>query len=203
MEPIILASGSLRRQEYFKLLGLPFNIMPAKLDERPKPGQAPGDYTRDMAVRKINAIVTQLNGRIPQWICGADTVIAVDGEIFGKPSSRSDAMAMIERLSGREHEVFTTVALFNGKTRNIDCRTVESQVRFTPLSPGEIEWYLNTGEWQGVAGSYKIQGMGGCFVVSIKGSYSAIVGLPLHEFYDMLIRNGYQYGAQESCAQGF
>ena len=194
MDPIILASGSLRRQEYFKLLGLPFSIMPAKLDERPGEGQAPAEFTKEMAVRKINTIIDQLRGRIPRWICGADTVIAVDGEIFGKPADRGGAKTMIERLQGREHDVITSVALFNGKNQNIDCRTVESKVTFAELSDREIEWYLNTGEWQGVAGSYKIQGLGGCFVSSIQGSYSAIVGLPVHEFYCMLINNGYQYG---------
>jgi septum formation protein len=195
MDPIILASGSLRRQEYFRLLSLPFTIMPAKLDERPMEGQVPGEYSREMAVRKINTIVDQLRGRIPRWICGADTVIALDGEIFGKPADRGDAKSMIERLSGREHEVISSVALFNGKNQKIDCRTVESAVTFAELSEKEIEWYLNTGEWQGVAGSYKIQGLGGCFVRSIRGSFSGIVGLPMHEFYCMLVDNGYQYGA--------
>jgi septum formation protein len=195
VEPIILASGSLRRQEYFKLLGLPFNIMPARLDETPKPGQTPREYTEDMAVRKINKIIDQLQGRIPRWICGADTVISVDGEIFGKPQDRDEAQVMLEKLQGREHEVSTSVALFSGNTRSIDCQTVQSSVVFAPLSDSEIDWYLTTGEWQGVAGSYKIQGLGGCFVSSIKGSYSAIVGLPMHEFYCMLIKNGYQYGA--------
>jgi septum formation protein len=200
MEPIILASSSPRRQDYFRLLGLPFSIIPAKLDEKPQPGQTPEDYTRDMAVRKINVILGQLGGRVPRWICGADTVISVDGEIFGKPLDRGEAKTMLERLQGREHEVSTSVALFNGKTQNIDCRTVQSGVRFAPLSEGEIEWYLNTGEWQGVAGSYKIQGLGGCFAAFIKGSYSAIVGLPMHEFYRMLIENGYQYGSSLSPA---
>ena len=195
MDPIILASGSLRRQEYFRLLGLPFTIMPAKLDERPREGQAPGEYSQEMAIRKINTIVEQLRGRIPRWICGADTVIAVDGKIFGKPADRDEAKTMIEILSGRDHEVITSIALFNGKNQNIDCRTVESAVTFAELSEREIEWYLNTGEWQGVAGSYRIQELGGCFVSSIRGSFSAIVGLPMHEFYSMLIDNGYQYGA--------
>jgi septum formation protein len=193
MEPIILASGSLRRQEYFKLLGLPFNIMPSMLDETPRPGQNPREYTADMAVRKINKIIDQLRGRIPYWICGADTVISVDDEIFGKAVDRDKAMTMLEKLQGREHEVSTSVALFNGRTQTIDCRSVQSIVTFAPLSEGEIDWYLNTGEWQGVAGGYKIQGLGGCFVTSIKGSYSAIVGLPLREFYVMLRENGYQY----------
>jgi septum formation protein len=195
MEPIILASSSLRRQDYFRLLGLPFSIMPSMLDEIPKSGQSPHDYTRDMSVRKINKILEQLRGRIPRWICGADTVISVDSEIFGKPQDRNEAKIMMEKLQGREHTVSTSVALFSGKTQATDCRSVESNVVFAPISDDEIEWYLNTGEWQGVAGSYKIQGLGGCFVSSIKGSYSAVVGLPIHEFYVMLLENGYQYGA--------
>jgi septum formation protein len=194
MEPIILSSGSLRRQEYFRLLGLPFNIMPSMLDETPRPDQSPREYTEDMAVRKINKIIDQLRGRMPYWICGADTVISVDGEIFGKAADRDKASAMLEKLRGRDHEVSTSVALFNGRTQTIDCRSVQSTVTFAPLSEGEMDWYLNTGEWQGVAGGYKIQGLGGCFVSSIKGSYSSIVGLPLREFYVMLLENGYQYG---------
>jgi septum formation protein len=168
--------------------------MPAKLDEQPKPGQGANEYTQDMAVRKIHAILEQLRGRIPRWICGADTVIEINGEILGKPADRSEARIMLEQLEGREHEVYTSVALYSGKTQKIDCRTVKSEVHFAPLSEREIDWYLNTGEWQGVSGAYKIQGLGGCFISSIKGSHSAVVGLPMHEFYDMLVQNGYQYG---------
>ncbi|MDR2551625.1 MAG: Maf family protein [Treponema sp.] len=194
MEPIILASSSPRRQEYFKLLGLPFNIIPAKLDELPWEQQSAEEYTRDMAVRKIRRILEQLRGRIPQWICGADTVIALGREIFGKPRDRTEARDMMEKLRGREHEVVTSVALFGGKNQSTDCRTVRSRVVFAPISDTELEWYLNTGEWQGAAGSYRIQGLGSCFISSIAGSHSAIVGLPLREFYAMLIENGYQYG---------
>lgn len=193
MEPIILASGSLRRQEYFKLLGLPFNIMPSMLNETPRPGQTPREYTEDMAVRKIKKIIDQLKGRIPHWICGADTVISVDGEIFGKAADRESARAMLEKLRGREHEVATSVALFNGRKQTVDCRSVLSSVTFAALTDSELEWYLNTGEWQGVAGAYKIQGLGGCLVTSVRGSHSAIVGLPLREFYVMLLENGYLY----------
>jgi septum formation protein len=195
MEPIILASGSLRRQEYFKLLGLPFNIMLSKLDETPRKDQSLREYTEDMAVRKINKIVEQLRGRIPRWICGADTAISVDGELFGKPRDREEAKKTLLTIQGRSHDVVTSVALFNGKDRSIDCRSVLSTVTFAALSAGELEWYLNTGEWQGVAGAYKIQGLGGCFISAIKGSYSSIVGLPLREFYVMLRDNGYPYGA--------
>jgi septum formation protein len=194
MEPILLASGSLRRQEYFRLLGLPFNIMPSLIDETYEEGLSPTEIAEDLAVRKVNKIIDVLKGRTAPWICGADTVISMDKDIFGKPLDRDDARKMLLKLQGRDHEVVTAVALFNGKKRNLDCRSVTSVVSFAPLRENEIEWYLNTGEWQGVAGAYRIQGLADCFVSGIKGSFSAIVGLPLHEFYVMLIENGYLYG---------
>jgi septum formation protein len=193
MEPIILASGSLRRQEYFRLMGLPFSIMPSMINESPKTNLHPKEFAEDLSIRKVKKIIEVLQGRIPLWICGADTVISVNGEIFGKPADREDAKRMFVQLQGRDHKVITAVALFKGREKSIDCRSVESTVSFAPLSETEIEWYLDTGEWQGVAGAYKIQGLAGCFISHIKGSYSAVVGLPVHEFYVMLRDNGYSY----------
>jgi septum formation protein len=194
MEPIILASGSLRRQEYFRLLGLPFNIMPSLIDETCEEGLSPGEIAEDLAARKVHKIIDLLKGRTPPWICGADTVISVEDDIFGKPLNRDDARRMLSKLQGRDHQVVTAVALFNGKEKSLDCRSVTSIVSFAPMGEREIEWYLNTGEWQGVAGAYRIQGLADCFISGIKGSFSAIVGLPLHVFYVMLIENGYPYG---------
>jgi septum formation protein len=194
MEPIILASGSLRRQEYFRLLGLPFNIMPPRVEEDYEPHLSPREVTEELATRKVNRIVELLRGRIPPWICGADTVVAVEGHIFGKPADREDAREMLLKLRGRDHEVVTAVALFNGQQRSVDCRSVVSTVSFAPLGDEDIEWYLDTGEWQGVAGAYKIQGLAACLISGIRGSYSGIVGLPLREFYVMLKENGYPYG---------
>ncbi|MDR1419207.1 MAG: Maf family protein [Treponema sp.] len=194
MESIILASGSLRRQEYFRLLGLPFSIMPSLIDESPEKGRTPEELAGDLAVKKVKKVVETLKDRLPAWICGADTIISVDGEVYGKPKDREDAGNMLRRLGGREHEVFTAVALYNGKAGTMDCRTVSSTVVFAGLSENEIEWYLNTGEWQGVAGAYRIQGLASCFISSIKGSFSAIVGLPMYEFYAMLRDSGYPYG---------
>jgi septum formation protein len=195
MEPIILASGSLRRQEYFRLLNLPFSIMPAPIIEDYEGVSDPQKIAENMAIRKINKILDLLAGRMPPWICAADTIIAVDGEIFGKPRDREDARRMLLKLQGRSHEVITAVALFNSKSRDniIDCRSVVSFVSFANLAEQELEWYLNTGEWQGVAGAYKIQGLASCYISQIKGSYSSIVGLPIHEFYVMLKENGYPY----------
>jgi septum formation protein len=168
--------------------------MPALIDESPHGGLGPKELAEDLAVRKIKKIIELLAGRLPSWICGADTVISVDGDVYGKPLDRDDAQRMLTKLQGRKHEVITAVALYNGREKTVDCRSVINIVSFASLSKEEIDWYLNTGEWQGVAGSYKIQGLAGCFVSGIKGSYSAIVGLPMHEFYVMLKENGYPYG---------
>jgi septum formation protein len=194
MEPIILESGYLRRQEYFRILGLPFSIMPPLIDESPGDIRDPGKLAETMAVRKVKKIIELMKGSSPPWICGADTVISVEGEVYGKPQDREDAQRMLRRLQGREHQVLTAVALYCDSNGLIDCRLVQSSVSFSPLTEGEIDWYLDTGEWQGVAGSYRIQGLGRCFVSTINGSYSAIVGLPMHEFYVMLKANGYPFG---------
>ncbi|MDR0668517.1 MAG: Maf family protein [Treponema sp.] len=194
MEPIILASGSLRRHEYFRLLGLPFSIIPPRIDEEGGNGGDSREMAENLATRKVRKIIEYLKGQNPPWICGADTLISVDGTVFGKPADRDSAKLMIKTLQGRTHQVITAVALYSGKASTIDCRSVVSDVIFCPLSEEQIEWYLDTGEWQGVAGSYRIQGLASCFVSGIHGSYSSIVGLPLHEFYVMLRDNGYAYG---------
>jgi septum formation protein len=175
-------------------MGLPFNIMPSPINEDYDGDLSPREITEELAVRKVNQIIELLQGRTPLWICGADTVVSVDGKIFGKPASREDAQNMLNILQGRAHDVITSVALFNGRKKSVDCRSAASVVTFSPLSEAEIDWYLNTGEWQGVAGAYKIQGLASCLISRIVGSYSSIVGLPMHEFYVMLRENGYPYG---------
>ncbi|MDR1654761.1 MAG: Maf family protein [Treponema sp.] len=194
MESIILASGSLRRQEYFKLLGLPFSVMPPLIDEDLNQHLPPRQLTEELAVKKVEKIASLMKETAPRWICGADTIISVDGDIFGKPKDRDDAKRMLTRLQGREHEVITGIALYNGREQSVDCRSVASTVAFAPVPEAELEWYLDTGEWQGVAGAYKIQGLAACFIAGIKGSPSAIAGLPMHEFYVMLRESGYDYG---------
>jgi septum formation protein len=193
MEPIILASGSLRRQEYFRLLGLPFSIMPSQIDENLVPGLTPEEQAEKIAADKVRAVMEILKNQLPKWIFGADTLISIDGEILGKPKDRKDAKLMLLRFSGRSHEVITSMALYNGKTKEISSKTVKSIVTFAPIAEKELEWYLDTGEWQKVAGSYKIQGLASCFISEIHGSYSGVVGLPIHDFYVMLKENDYPY----------
>lgn len=176
-------------------MGLPFNIVPAQIDETYGTGLTPQEITGELAARKVNRIIEMLQGRAPPWICGADTVISLSGEIFGKPENREHARSMLNKLQGTVHEVVSSIALYNGRDKIMDCRSAVSMVTVASLTENEIEWYLNTGEWQGVAGSYRIQGLGSCLVSGISGSYSGIVGLPIREFYVMLQENRYPYGA--------
>jgi septum formation protein len=168
--------------------------MPSRIEETCEGCLGPRELTEELAIRKVNKVIGAFRSQSPPWICGADTVICIDGEILGKPKDRDEARNMLNRLRGREHGVVTAVALYNGRNKRIDCRSVTSGVIFASLSEGEIEWYLDTGEWQGAAGSYRIQGLASCLIREIRGSCSAIAGLPMREFYVMLIENGYPYG---------
>ena len=200
MESIILASGSPRRQEFFRLLGLPFTCIPAAIDETPPEGLGPGQAAGNIALRKVTAVAEKLarNEPVPpgsRFIFGADTIVVLEGGIFGKPSDRGAAGQMLGRLAGRRHEVITAMALYNMKEKTTDCRSVSCEVEFAPLTDAEIAWYLDTGEWEGAAGAYRLQEAGGCLIRSVHGSPSAVAGLPLHDFYVMLRDNGYRIGA--------
>ncbi|MDR3301087.1 MAG: Maf family protein [Spirochaetaceae bacterium] len=193
MEPIVLASGSLQRKEYFKLLGLPFKIMSPLIEETNNDNLPARDFAMAMAKKKIEKVIETLSGKLPLWVFAADTIISFNNRVFGKSLSREEAGATLKMLSGNEHEVITACALLNGRTNTIDCKPVSTQVTFSALAVGDVEWYLDSGEWQGVAGAYRIQGLGGCLISKIVGSYSNVVGLPIHEFYEMLKANGYLY----------
>jgi len=195
MESIILASGSLRRQEFFKLLGLPFSILKANIDESLIKQTDPQKLTAELAVKKVERAIEMMNKNLPKWICAADTVIALNSKIFGKPNDREEAAQMLEQLSGKQHKVVTSVALYCNRDKKIDLCSSSCTVTFAPLSAEEIEWYLDTNEWQGVAGAYRIQELASCFITQIKGIPSTVTGLPLREFYVMLRNNGYPYGA--------
>ena len=195
METIILASGSPQRQEYFRLLGLPFEVIPSPMEEIFNDRIEPALAVKELAIQKVNSVRDLCKNRELPWIVGADTVISLDRQIYGKALDREHARLMLSRLQGRTHEVITAIALYNGQKKTTDCRSVISTVCFAKMSGAEVEWYLDTGEWEGVAGSYRIQGLAACFITDIKGSFSSVVGLPLREIYVMLRDNAYPYGA--------
>ncbi|MCL2214563.1 MAG: Maf family protein [Treponema sp.] len=193
MESIILASGSLQRQKFFKLLGLPFNAASADIDESLCTQTDPKLLTRELAKLKTEKLIKKMKQK-PLWIFGADTVIAINEKIIGKAKSREDAGAILRELSGKQHNVITSMALYNVRKEKTDIRTCLSTVTFANLSDAEIEWYLDTNEWQGAAGAYRIQGLASCFIPKIEGCPNNVVGLPLNEFYAMLKDNGYPFG---------
>jgi len=177
------------------MMGLPYSILPAEIDETSISDIDPVEFTAELAVKKVKKVIEVMHNRLPKWICGADTVIASAGKIFGKPANRQEAGEMLVKLSDKKHKVVTSVALYSGKEKKTDCRSSVCTVTFSAISNEEIEWYLNTNEWQGVAGAYRIQGLAACFISEIKGSPSTVAGLPLNDFYAMLKDNGYPFGA--------
>jgi septum formation protein len=184
---IYLASQSPRRRELLKQLGVAFDVLPLRavagrsdVIEIPGEGEAAPDFAQRMATEKAacgwRAVDVRRLLRFP--VLGADTVVELDGAILGKPADRSDAEAMLTRLSGRLHLVHTAVAVKH-EGRMEQCLS-SSLIRFAELSPITITRYLDTGEHIGKAGAYGIQGRAGAFVEHIDGSYSGVMGLPLY-----------------------
>jgi septum formation protein len=185
---LVLASASPRRKELLSQIGLePDIIDPADIPEIPMPAEKPRHFAGRLAVEKAAAVAERHKGA---FVLAADTVVAVGQRILGKASTETEARRFLSLLSGRKHAVFTGTALVlpNGTVRQ---KTVKSTVIFKPLDEHDIQSYLKSGEWQGKAGAYAIQGLGSIFTAKIQGSYSNIVGLPLHEVAMMLAGNGF------------
>lgn len=172
---LILASASPRREELLSRLGVSFSIQSAEIDETRLANELPRDMTKRLAHSKAKKILDQLSS--PAWVLGADTTVALGEVVFGKPVSRDDAFAALTQLSGKTHQVISSISLLAaGYTQT---RSVISNVRFGELSADTIAAYCDTDEPYDKAGSYGIQGLAGAFVEHIDGDYSAIVGLPL------------------------
>lgn len=179
MATLYLASGSPRRRELLTQIGVPFLTQIAPIDENALPGESPLAYVERLALAKGYAGLAALADSDGAVVLGADTAVVLDGHILGKPRERADALATLQALSGRSHQVLTAVALVS-RERQV-ARVVTSQVTFRPLTQAEIEAYWASGEPQDKAGSYGIQGLAAVFVSQLQGSYSAVVGLPLCE----------------------
>ncbi len=179
MATLYLASGSPRRRELLTQIGVPFLTQIAPIDESALPGESPLAYVERLARAKGHAGLAALVDADGAVVLGADTAVVLDGRILGKPRDRADALATLQALSGRSHQVLTAVALVSRERQA--SQVVTSQVTFRPLTQAEIEAYWASGEPQDKAGSYGIQGLAAVFVSQLQGSYSAVVGLPLCE----------------------
>lgn len=172
--PMILASGSPRRKELLSLMGVPFEAVSLNTDENCT-GQ-PWERVLMLADRKAEAALSLYKDRL---ILAADTLVARDGHVLGKPSSFDEAMQMLLTLSGGWHEVYTGVCLLDGKSLRKETAYDKTLVRFSELTEELARMYVNTGEPMDKAGAYAIQGVGGMFVEEIRGSASNVIGLPM------------------------
>jgi septum formation protein len=195
---IYLASRSPRRRELLTQIGVRYHLLlfrerpdsPIEINEEPLPGEAPDAYVERVALAKAEAGWKRMMQRnLPHSpVLAADTTVALDGRIFGKPATREEAAGLLAALSGRSHEVLTAIALQYGD--RAERALSRSEVRFKDLSQKEIADYVATGEADDKAGGYAIQGRAARFIAELRGSYSGVMGLPLYETAQLLDRLG-------------
>lgn len=191
MEPIILASSSPRRQEILKMLKIPFRVIIPNIDETFSSIVELEQVPELLAREKVAAVIEILKGQEIPWVLGADTVILFEGKILGKPQNHEQAIEYLQMLQGKTHTVVTSIVLYNGHTHETSSKICKTEVTFNPMSEEEINWYVETGEWHGAAGGYRIQSLASCFIGKLEGSYSCVIGLPISELYDILKEQGY------------
>ncbi len=186
-KPLVLASGSPRRKQYFQDLGVDFTIHTADIDERVEDGEHPAEFVQRMAKEKARAVVLQCRDK---WVVAADTVVCIDEHIFGKPENVEDAVKMLLRLVGKEHAVMTGFCVRCAEAGVETAQTVVTNVKFSCFSEDIARAYVATGEPMDKAGAYGIQGQGAFLVERISGSYTSVVGLPLTEVVNLLCEYG-------------
>lgn len=183
---LVLGSASPRRLEILAQIGvMPDDIRPPDVNEDPLKGETPRAYCQRVMLDKVRAVPRNAG----EIVLAADTTVALGRRIFGKPGNAGEAADFLTRLGGRRHRVITAVAVMH----DTGCRerVVESIVKMKRLSDAELNGYLETGDWEGKAGAYAIQGPAGAFIPWISGSYTAIMGLPAHETAMLLTSAGY------------
>ncbi len=185
--PLILASQSPRRRYLLEQAGLTFAVIPSDFDEGSVLLANPADYVKTLAEAKADEVARKYPD---SWVIGADTIVTIGNAILGKPGDPREARQMLERLSGQSHFVYTgySIVCKNKHTRVSDA--IKTDVQFKDLTQDEIDWYIQTGEPFDKAGAYAIQGMGTFLVRRIHGSYTNVVGLPVCEVIESLIKMG-------------
>jgi septum formation protein len=188
-QPIVLASASPRRRELLDQIGVPHAVRVVDIDESPLPGESALDLVRRLA--RAKAVAGRDQDSSGRAVLGADTVVTVDDQIFGKPLDQTDAIRMLLRLSGREHRVMTAVALALPATSGRVAEALsDTVVVMRKLTQAEAQSYWDSGEPAGKAGGYAIQGLGAVFIERIQGSHSGVMGLPLYETAQLLQAHG-------------
>jgi septum formation protein len=186
--PLVLASQSPRRKELLEVLGIPFSVVVSAADETVRHGETPDAYVVRVARAKGQDVACRLTGSL---VLSADTVVTIDGEILGKPVDRNDAIRMLEKLSGREHEVYTAVCLIDQRTGKMSEGLERTRVWFNPITRGQIADYIERENVMDKAGAYAIQGFASVYIPKIEGSYSNVIGLPLALVGSLLLPSGY------------
>jgi septum formation protein len=191
MAALILASASPRRLDLLRQAGIePDSVLPAEIDESPLKDETPRQLALRLAIGKARAGAVMSPGA---FIIGSDTVVALGRRVLGKPRDEAEARRMIGLLEGRAHKVLTGVAV-QAPDGRVASRLSETRLRWKRLSSQEIDTFIATGEWQGVAGGYRIQGRAAAFTLELQGSYTGVVGLPLYETLALLEGLGYRGG---------
>ena len=186
--PLVLASQSPRRAELIGRLGLTFETLPADIDESYLQGETPPEHAERLAREKAQKIAAD---RSEALVVGSDTIVVIDGDVLGKPRDRAHAIEMLMRLSGREHEVCTGIAVAHGG--RVESGLERVRVRFRGLDRRACEEYVDTGEPMDKAGAYGIQGFGSALVEGIDGDYFSVMGLPVVRMLLLIERHGWRY----------
>lgn len=184
---LVLASASPRRRELLLSIGLDFEVVPSRIEERRGKAEDPQTYVLRLSREKAEEVASR---RPEAWVIGADTTVYIDDTILEKPSDPPDAARMLRMISGREHTVFTGITLLGPSASSRESRVVSTQVTMIGLTDEEIAWYVATGEPMDKAGAYAVQGVGAMFISSIRGNYTNVVGLPLSVLFDMMRQAG-------------
>jgi septum formation protein len=185
---LVLASASPRRLDLLRQVGLePDQVLSADVDETPRRDESPRELALRLALAKAEAAA----GTLDAYVIAADTVVALGARTFGKPLDEADARRMLAKLSGRSHRVLTAVAVKTPDGR-IAHRVSETRLRWKRLTVADVDCLIASGEWRGVAGGYRIQGMAAGVTLELQGSYSGVVGLPLYETLALLEGLGYR-----------
>ena len=185
-DPIILASGSPRRREYFEMAGLEFSVVCAEVDETPGPVEDAQDYVLRMASEKATGVALE---NPSHWVVSGDTVVTFAGEILGKPESAEHAVSQLLVLAGKTHEVRTAYCIKHIDLNFELINVVRTEVKFWDFSKEIAMAYVFSGESYDKAGGYGIQGKGSLLVESVQGSYSNVVGFPMYEILTVLLQH--------------